>query len=87
MNTSRDWKRMAWLGWLSYFKRRYGHEYDGPTPESYEEWKVENEILLTERRELKKIRDWDGQYSADEEYEGVLDEESFIKLYGSLQNK
>ena len=87
MNTSRNWKRMAWLSWLSYYRNKYGREWDGESKISEEELKTEWLIYLSDKAEERKKREWDGQDSVDEEYEGVIDEELFIKIYGPIQDK
>lgn len=78
---------MAWLAWLSYYRNRYGREWDGEVKISDEELKTEWLIYLSDKVEERKKRDWDGQYSADEQYEGVINEELFKKLYGPVQDK
>ena len=82
----RNWKRMSWLSWLSYFRKRYGHEYEGPTPTHEYEWMAEKEIIIIERQELKQKQEWDGQYSADEIYEGTFDENKLVKYLLNYEN-
>lgn len=87
MEQKRDWKRMAWLSWMSYYRNRYGREWDKELPIGTDDLKTEWKIYLCEKAEEKKKRDWDGQNSIDEEYEGVIDEDILKKLYGSVQDK
>ena len=71
---ARDWRKMAWLSWKSYYRNRYGKEYKGEVCLTVDELKLEWFILTIEGMERKKIRSWNGQETVDEIYNGKIKE-------------